>query len=69
MYTFSGIGVYQPTMFAGITRGDAAKLAPLLRDAIDQGKATAEYYKGVWHDIGTPQRLTELDVWLNTHDK
>lgn len=69
MYTFSGIGVYQSALFAGINRGDAAKLAPLLRSAIEQGKATAEYYKGVWHDIGTPQRLTELDAWLNTHDK
>lgn len=69
MYTFSGIGVYHPAMFAGVNRGNAAKLAPLLRDAISQGKATVEHYKGVWHDIGTPQRLTELDVWLNTHDK
>lgn len=69
MYTFSGIGVYQPAMFTEINRGEAAKLAPLLRDAICQGKATAEHYKGVWHDIGTPQRLTELDAWLNTHDK
>lgn len=65
MLTFSGIGVYQPALFAEIVRGDAAKLAPLLRQAITQQKATAEHYAGVWHDIGTPQRLTELDTWLN----
>lgn len=69
MYTFSGIGVYRAELFCQIKRGDSAKLAPLLREAIAQSKATAEYYKGVWHDIGTPQRLTELDVWLKTHDK
>lgn len=69
MLTFSGIGVYQPALFAGIVRGDAAKLAPLIRNAITEDKATAEHYTGVWHDIGTPQRLTELDQWLTGHDK
>jgi MurNAc alpha-1-phosphate uridylyltransferase len=64
MLTFSGIGVYQPSLFAGIVRGEAAKLAPLIRQAIMQNQATAEHYVGVWHDIGTPQRLTELDTWL-----
>jgi len=68
MLTFSGIGVYQPALFAGIVRGDAAKLAPLIRHAITQNKATAAHYTGVWHDIGTPQRLTELDTWLIRHD-
>jgi N-acetyl-alpha-D-muramate 1-phosphate uridylyltransferase len=69
MLTFSGIGVYQPDLFAGVARGDAAKLAPLIRNAIAQAKATAEHYEGVWHDIGTPQRLTELDTWLTRHGK
>lgn len=65
MLTFSGVGVYQPAFFAEIVRGDAAKLAPLIRSAITQGKATAEHYTGVWHDIGTPQRLAELDASLS----
>ncbi len=69
MLTFSGVGVYQPSLFNGIERGKAAKLAPLIRQAIAQDQATAEHYQGVWHDIGTPQRLTELDSWLTTHDK
>lgn len=68
MLTFSGIGIYQPTLFADIVRGHAAKLAPLIRQAIAQDKATAEHYTGIWHDIGTPQRLTELDTWLTQHD-
>lgn len=67
MLTFSGIGVYQPALFAEIVRGDAAKLAPLLRQAITHNKATAAHYTGVWHDIGTPQRLIELDTWLSKY--
>ncbi|HQC27895.1 MAG TPA: nucleotidyltransferase family protein [Methylotenera sp.] len=64
MLTFSGVGVYHPALFAGITRGDPAKLAPLLRQAISENLATAEHHQGVWHDIGTPERLHELDNQL-----
>ncbi len=67
MLTFSGVGVYHPDLFAGILSGEPAKLAPLLRKAIDNNAATAQYYQGVWHDIGTPQRLKELDESLNKH--
>lgn len=62
--TFSGVGVYRPTLFAGIVKGESAKLAPLLRKAIDNNRATAQYYQGVWHDIGTPERLHNLDELL-----
>ena len=64
MLTFSGVGVYHPDLFADVVKGRPAKLAPLLRKAIDNNAATAQYYCGVWHDIGTPQRLTELDAAL-----
>lgn len=64
MLTFSGVGVYHPDLFAGIKRGEPAKLAPLLRQAIAENKATAEHHQGVWHDIGTPERLRELDTQL-----
>ena len=65
MLTFSGVGVYHPKLFVDIVKGQPAKLAPLLRKAIDNNAATAQYYQGVWHDIGTPQRLQELDESLN----
>ena len=65
MRTFSGVGVYHPDLFADVARGQPAKLAPLLRKAIDNNAATAQYYQGVWHDIGTQQRLNELDESLN----
>lgn len=67
MLTFSGVGVYHPHLFADIIKGQPAKLAPLLRKAIDSNTATAEYYQGVWHDIGTPERLKNLDENLKKH--
>jgi MurNAc alpha-1-phosphate uridylyltransferase len=63
--TFSGVGVYHPHFFRNVIRGEAAKLLPLLQDAITEGVLTAEHYYGVWHDIGTPERLGELDNRLN----
>lgn len=62
--TFSGVGVYQPQLFAEIKAGEPAKLAPLLRAAMAQGKVSAEHYQGTWHDIGTPERLAELNATL-----
>ncbi len=64
--TFSGIGIYRPELFAGIARGQPAKLAPLLRAAIDAGQITGEHHTGRWVDVGTPERLTALDTELST---
>jgi MurNAc alpha-1-phosphate uridylyltransferase len=60
-FTFSGIGLYQPALFDHITRGTKAPLAPLLRAQITLGKVSGEHYTGRWADVGTPQRLEELD--------
>ncbi|OAM51415.1 mannose-1-phosphate guanylyltransferase [Methylovorus sp. MM2] len=65
MLTFSGIGVYHPQLFAKVGVGEPAKLAPLLKDAISQNLMSGTHYQGIWHDIGTPQRLFELDRQLN----
>ncbi|ACT47499.1 N-acetylmuramate alpha-1-phosphate uridylyltransferase MurU [Methylotenera mobilis] len=65
--TFSGVGVYPPALFAGIKRGEPAKLAPLLKQAIADGKVSAEHFRGVWHDIGTPERLAALNQQLLGH--
>ncbi|CAG0950180.1 N-acetyl-alpha-D-muramate 1-phosphate uridylyltransferase [Rhodocyclaceae bacterium] len=63
--TFSGIGVYDPALFAGIVRGAKAKLAPLLRAAMDEGAVSGELHDGRWMDVGTPERLAELDKLLS----
>jgi MurNAc alpha-1-phosphate uridylyltransferase len=60
--TFSAIGVYRPDLFADITRGSIAPLAPLLRTQIALGKVGGEHHHGLWADVGTPQRLAELDI-------
>jgi MurNAc alpha-1-phosphate uridylyltransferase len=64
-YTFSGIGIYQPALFAGVTRGSKARLAPLLRAAMATNQVGGELYGGRWEDVGTPERLAALDVELN----
>lgn len=58
--TFSGIGIYKPALFKDCSVGKQA-LAPLLRRAMDQNRVSGEHYQGVWYDIGTPERLTELE--------
>ncbi len=63
--TFSGIGIYQPRLFAGIPRGSIAPLAPLLREQIALGKLSGEHHRGLWVDVGTPQRLAELDSQIS----
>jgi N-acetyl-alpha-D-muramate 1-phosphate uridylyltransferase len=63
-FTFSGIGVYDPVLFAEVPRGSKAKLAPLLFAARDAGRLSGEHHGGRWVDVGTPQRLAELDAAL-----
>ena len=65
--TFSGIGVYRSQLFAGCT-GGAFQLAPLLRKAMVSRQVSGEKFPGLWFDIGTPQRLEQLDSDLkNRH--
>jgi len=58
--TFSGIGYYAPSLFRRQSYG-SAPLAPLLREAMDLGKVSGEHHQGVWRDIGTPERLEEIN--------
>lgn len=64
-FTFSGIAIYRPEFFSSVALGKQ-KLAPYLRQAMQQNKVTAELYQGIWHDIGTEQRLTELSAQLES---
>lgn len=60
--TFSGIGIYHKDLFKDLEFGAPAKLAPLLREAMGHNKVSGEKYSGPWHDVGTPQRLEELNA-------
>lgn len=61
--TFSGIAVYSPRLFEDCAEG-VFPLAPLLRQAMQQGKVTGEYHSGSWVDVGTPARLDEAQLLL-----
>ena len=61
--TFSGIGLYRPELFAAMPQG-RFPLAPLLRSAMQAGQVSGEHYRGRWMDIGTAERLAELDRQL-----
>ena len=69
-YTYSTIGLYRAELFAapwcdippGNPQGVKAPLAPLLRKAMAQAQVSAEIYTGRWTDVGTPERLAELNA-------
>lgn len=61
--TYSGIGIYHPILFQGLEEGPQP-LAPLLRAAIARSQVGGEHYRGRWWDIGTPERLQQLDAYL-----
>ncbi len=62
--TFGGLGAYRSALFDGIAPGTRAALAPLLRAAMARGRVSGEHFRGYWLDVGTPQRLAELDERL-----
>lgn len=62
--TFSGIGVYHPALFAPLAPLARYRLAALLRQPIALGQVSGEQHAGRWLDVGTPQRLAELERLL-----
>jgi MurNAc alpha-1-phosphate uridylyltransferase len=62
-YTFSGIAVYRRDFFSGCEPG-RFPLLPLLQRTLRDKRLTGELYGGAWHDLGTPERLAELDSEL-----
>ncbi|MHC8353308.1 N-acetylmuramate alpha-1-phosphate uridylyltransferase MurU [Pseudomonas sp. RT4P38] len=61
--TYSGIAVLHPQLFEGCSAG-AFKLAPLLRKAMADGQVTGEHLKGHWVDVGTHERLAEVETLI-----
>ena len=59
--TYAGTGVFSADFFAGVMVGTVMKMRPLLDAGIAQGIITGERHSGRWVDVGTPDRLTELD--------
>jgi len=63
-YTYSGVAVMSPQLVAPVKRGDKAPLAPLLRDAAQAKRLSGELFRGLWQDVGTAERLAELERQL-----
>ena len=61
--TYSGIAVLDPALFAGCRPG-AFKLAPLLLAAMAEGRVAGEHFRGRWVDVGTHERLAEVERLL-----
>lgn len=60
-FTFSGIGVYRMEIFDSVTPGQSAQIAPILREYAARGQVGGELYRGDWTDVGTPERLAQLN--------
>ena len=61
--TYSGIGVYSTDFFS---QGNAPMFSfiPALKEAMARNEVSGEYFAGTWFDIGTPERLEDLEDWL-----
>lgn len=62
--TFSGMGVYSPGLFATVKRGTRCPLIAVLAPAMAQARVGGEHHRSEWIDVGTPERLSELDRQL-----
>ncbi|MFU8783929.1 N-acetylmuramate alpha-1-phosphate uridylyltransferase MurU [Aliidiomarina sp.] len=65
--TFSGMSVLHPQLFYG-SEGGFLKLRPFLSAAMQRHAVTGEHHQGSWADIGTPERLSELNAQLSSAD-
>ncbi|PID37036.1 MAG: nucleotidyl transferase [Pseudomonadales bacterium] len=63
-YTFAGISVIHPQLLAGVAHDEAYPLAPLLKQAMDNQQVTAEKIDDKWVDVGTPERLAEVNAYV-----
>jgi len=63
-YTYAGVAVVSPQLVSGLRPGEKAPLAPLLREAAERRLISGELYRGLWQDVGTPERLSELESTL-----
>lgn len=58
-WTYAGIGLFRPELFAGATAG-RLPLLPLLQRAIALGRLRGRVYRGPWSNVGTPGQLAAL---------
>jgi MurNAc alpha-1-phosphate uridylyltransferase len=67
--TFGSIAVYDSRMFRTIVPGTQRALTPYFFETIEQGRATGQRYDGLWHNVGTPAHLMEVDALLRASNR
>ena len=67
-YTYAGVAVVSPQLVKNVRPGEKAPLAPSLRAAADADRLTGELFTGLWQDVGTLQRLSELEATLKRNE-
>ncbi len=68
-YTFAGISAMLPKMVSSVSAGKVAPLAPLLRLAMNQGRVSGALLHDKWVDVGTMERLQEVEAYIQTKKK
>jgi len=68
-YTYAGVAVMSPQLVQPVKRGDKAPLAPLLRGGARERRITGELFAGLWQDVGTMERLAELEAQLSKRNE
>ena len=58
--TFSGISLLSPDLLSECA-GETFPLEPVLVKAAEKGLLTGEIHKGIWLDVGAPERLVEAE--------
>lgn len=66
-FTFAGISVMSPQLVDGLVQGQPAALAPLLKQAMIKFQITAEVIKDNWIDVGTPERLEQVNEFIKSN--
>ena len=62
LLTFSGIAIYDPKFFSELTEGSKIKLSPILEISINKNCIQGELFEGIWSDVGTPERLNNINL-------
>lgn len=66
-FTFAGISIMSPRLVDGLVQGQPAALAPLLKQAMMKFQITAEVIKDNWIDVGTPERLEQVNEFIKSN--
>ena len=63
-YTYAGVAVVSPQLVSGVNPGEKAPLGPLLRQAAGERRLSGDLFRGLWTDVGSAARLSELRTLL-----